>query len=446
MSNVIRINASVFSHMGYGRDRNTSDFYMNGRFQSEQQLDNIEASMENRGSEYLFSIADNMDNAADTSASVSILKEMERLHDRISTFEGDLDAKTRELSTRIGGAARLLDSILEMNHIPEQDDQRRVGFSGLLLSEGYAVAATVGLGHVYLMREDTFTPLAREHSKRQKLVNLGVLTVEESEREDLFIPTDEDPEDEDGEEGLVILSDPTPYEENDTFLLISHGILETLGEERVEDVLAAGGESTAIAGRIVTEAMKRTHRGDLSAMVVQIEKIYDVQGSAKRPMIKSRVDALSRTPAVTYRYNRKPVGRENIIYAGLFGLTIVVALIILFVIFSSLLNPKDKNPAASASPSNSPAISASASATPVATPEPTPEVTPEPTPEATPEPAEETEYTVKSGDTLNAIVRRLYGDTAVLDAFQTYNGIADASKIQIGQILRVPPVEVLKGE
>jgi hypothetical protein len=127
--------------------------------------------------------------------------------------------------------------------------------------------------------------------------------------------------------------------------------------------------------------MKRTHRGDLTALVVQIEKIYDVQGSAKRPAMKSRVDALSRTPAVTYRYNRKPAGRENLIYAGLFGLTIVVALIILFIIFSSLLNPKDKRPSASASPSASPSVTASVDATPEPTPEPTPEVTPEPTPE-----------------------------------------------------------------
>ena len=443
MSNVIRINACVYTRMGYGRNRNTSDFYMNGRFLSEQHLDNVQASMENRGSEYLFALADNMENTADATASVSILKELTRLHERISANESDLDTKMREIASRVGGAARLLDSILEMNHTPLNDVRRNVGFSSLLLADGHAVAATVGQGHAYLMREDSFQPLARENSSRERLVNLGVLTEEESERPDLHIPQEEEPEEGDQQEGPVVLSDPMPYCENDTFLLVSHGIFETLGEERVEDILASGGESSAIASRMVTEAMKRTHRGDLSAMAVQIDKIYDVQGAARKPMIKSRVDALSRTPPVTYKYNRKPVGRENFIFAGLFGLIVVVVLIILYIIISSLINPKEPGASPSASPSVS--VSASAGTTPAPSAEVTPEPTPEPSVEATPEPAEETTYTVKSGDTLSGIVRSLYGDVSLLEEFQTYNGISDPTKIQIGQILKVPAAEVLKG-
>ncbi len=448
MSNVIRINACLYSRMGYGRNRNTTDFYMNGRFQSEPHLDNIQASLENRGGEYLFVLSDNMENAADASASISILKDVARLHEKLSVNDGDLAYKMEELSSRIGGSVRMLDSILEMNRTPADDDRRRVGFSGLLLSEGHAVVATAGLGHAWLMREETFMPLARENTKRERLVNLGVLSEADAGRTDLHMP------DETGDgaeqEGPVILSEPVPFCENDTFLMLSHGAFEALGEERIEDIMAGGGDSGALAGRIVAEAMKRSSRGDLSAMVVQIEKIYDVQGAARRPMLKSRVDALSRTPAVTYKYNRKPAGRDNLVFAGLFGLTVVVFMIILGIIISSLIKP----PEGGALASSPPASTASASSDPFPSAEPTPEatVTPEPseTPaasasaSATPSAANPETYTIQKGDTMSRIVKKFYNDAALVDAFCTYNNITDPTKIQPGQVLKIPPVEALK--
>lgn len=54
MSSVIKINACVYSRKGYERESNTNSFYMNGKFTSEQHIDNLQASMENRGTEYLF--------------------------------------------------------------------------------------------------------------------------------------------------------------------------------------------------------------------------------------------------------------------------------------------------------------------------------------------------------------------------------------------------------
>lgn len=441
MSNVIRINACLYSRMGYGRSRNTADFYMNGRFVSEPHLDNIQASLENRGSDYFFMVAENMENAADASTSVVINKEVARFHEKIVVHGGDLEFKTRELSSRIGDASRLLESILDMNHTPPEDDRRRIGFSGLLLADGHAVAATVGLGHVFLMREETFTPLARESTKREKLVRLGVLTEKDAERDDLIIPEDAETE-VDEPESPVILSEPVPFCEHDTFLLISQGVFESLGEERLEDIMASGGDSVPLAGRMVAEAMKRTTRGDLSAMVVQIEKIYDVQGAARRPMLKSRVDALSKTPAITYKYNRKPTGRDNIMFAGLFALTVVVVLAIIYILISTLIGGNSGKPKATATPKPSMAATATATAPVV---EETPAVTESATPEATPATSPETQsYTVQKGDTMSAIAKKFYNDITLIDALATYNNISDPAKLQPGDILKIPPVDALK--
>jgi len=445
MSNVIRINACLFSRIGYGRGHNATDFYMNGRFQSSPNVDNIQASLENRGSEYLFTLADHMEDTSDPSASVSINKEVARLHEKISVQGGDISYKIKELSSRIGGSVRMLDSILEMNHVPADDDRRQYGFSSLLFSDGNVIAATAGLGHVFLYREEELISIARETTKREKLVRLGVLTEEDAQREDLDTADDEVVEE--AVPNPIILSEEISYCENDTFLLISQGAYESLGEERIEDIVANGGDSAEISGRIITEAMKRTSRGDLAAMVVQIEKIYDVQGSARKPMLKSRVDALSKTPAVTYKYNKKPVGRDNVVFIGLFALTIVIILAILITIISSLISPKDPEPAKESSNSPKPSITATATPEPTPEPETTPVVvestTPEPTPEATPAANPET-YTVQKGDTMSGIVRKFYNDVKYLDSFSSYNGVNDPSKIQPGQVLKIPAKEALQ--
>jgi LysM repeat protein/serine/threonine protein phosphatase PrpC len=419
---------------------------MNGRFISEPRLDNIQASLENRGSDYLFVVAENMENAADASTGVDINKEVARLHEKITSHEGDLEFKTREIQSRIGDAARLLESILEMNHTPEEDDRWQVGFSGLLLADGHAVAATVGTGHVYLMREDSFMPLARESTKREKLVRLGVLTDKDAEREDLVIQEDEAVAA--GEtDSPVIMSEPVPFCEHDTYLLISQGVFESLGEERIEDILAAGGESTAMAGKIVDEAMKRTTRGDLTAMAVQIEKIYDIQGAARKPMLKSRVDALSKTPAVTYKYNRKPTGRDNIMFAGLFALTVVVVLAILYILISSFF-PKADKPKATATPKPSVTAATTAGTETTATEETTVVAETSGTEAATvvtsSTAAESQTYTVQKGDTMSGIVKKYYNDVSLIDALAEFNNISDPSRIQPGDVIKIPPVDILK--
>ena len=57
--------------------------------------------------------------------------------------------------------------------------------------------------------------------------------------------------------------------------MITDGVLEALGEEKIEDMLAMRSDSSYIAYRIIDEAMKRNSSGDLTAMVVQVEKIYN---------------------------------------------------------------------------------------------------------------------------------------------------------------------------
>lgn len=46
-------------------------------------------------------------------------------------------------------------------------------------------------------------------------------------------------------------------------------------------------------------------------------------------------------------------------------------------------------------------------------------------------------YTVKKGDTLSAIAKRVYGDSSKWKDLKSKNGIKDEKKLQIGQVLKV---------
>lgn len=69
-------------------------------------------------------------------------------------------------------------------------------------------------------------------------------------------------------------------------------------------------------------------------------------------------------------------------------------------------------------------------------------VTPTASPTVTPTAAANTEaqtYTVKSGDNLGRISTRFYGTVSLARCIQDANQITDASKIQVGKSLTIPP-------
>ncbi len=449
MSSVIKVNSCVYSRLGYGRTNNTNSFYMNGKFTSEHHIDNVQASMENRGSEYLFAVSDNMivdDPGEDTN--VSILKEIGRYHEKITVNEGDIDSKAKEFEARINDTERLLESILEMNKIPVTDSRWHLGFSGLLLSDSQFVALSGGKGHIFMMREGMFRPLASETTKAKRMIDAKIY--ESDEPDEIELPDGEN-------KGSIIVSDIYDLQEGDSFVLLSDGLMEALGEEKVEDLLSLRSDSGYIAFRLVDEAMKRKSSGDLTALVVQVERIFEGQGAPKRvpspkqtqQAMKAKVDKLNKAPAVTYKYNKRSSSKyQSIIFVTLVILTVLVLFGFLYLIINSLMNT-GKNNLPSPPPSTSASVTPTPGETGIPTDEPTEEPTTEPTntPEETPTPTpnagEIINHVVKSGESINSIARKYYGNTDLVGKLCTYNNISDPNKIKIDQVIKVPPKDVL---
>lgn len=437
MSSVIKVNACVYSRIGFGREQNTCSFYMNGKFTSEHHIENVQASMENRGADYIFALADNMDyDDPEQDLKVSILKEISRFHEKISVNGEELNSHVKELESRVNDTERLISSFLEMNKVPITDSRWNLGFSGLLISDGQFVALTGGNGHAFMIRDGMFKPLANEATKAKKALD---------EDEIDLISNDSS--------GSVIVSDIYDLCEGDTFTLLSDGVLEALGEEKIEDLLASRSDSTYISHRIVDEAMKRKSKGDLAVMVVQVERIFEGHQSIARPQrqpeaktVREKVEKLNKVPPVTYRYSknkRRSSKMQSAIFVSLVILTVAVVFAVLFLMISSIFNA-GKESLTTPTPTPTESATITPSPTPEYTDEPEETITPEPVETTTPEP-QITEHVVQAGESMSSITRKYYGDTALVNALCTYNNISDANSIKIGQKIKIPPKEVLQG-
>lgn len=449
MSSVIKVNACVYSRIGYGRESNTNSFYMNGKYTSEQHIENVQASMENRGMEYLFAVSDNMVcDYPEQDISVSVLKELGRFHEKITVNGGDIRSKISDLESRVNDTERLISSFLEMNRVPMTDPAWNLGFSGLLLSDGKLVALTGGAGRVYMMRDGRFRPLAAETARAKKELENRSFDDDEDESSDIVLPGEEDM-------GSSIISDIYDINEGDSFILLSEGLFDALGEEKIEDLLALRSDSTYIAYRLVDEGMKRKSEGDLTALVVQVEKVAATQGAIRKSAprnqqkqnIRSKVDRLSKAPAVTYKYNKRKVNKyQSSVFVGMVFVTVLILFSIIFLIIDSLISTGKNNipsPSPTSSVTATPTGTPSETDPPIEDPSETVEPTQDPTPTPTPSPAVQN-HVVKKGDSISSIARAYYGDVSLVDALCKYNDITDPNKIIQGQVIKIPPKEVLK--
>ncbi|AGC67649.1 serine/threonine protein phosphatase [Thermoclostridium stercorarium subsp. stercorarium DSM 8532] len=439
MSDLLKVNACVYSRKGCEQEENRDDFYMNGKFLSERNIDNIEASVDHRGSEFFFAVADHMEYSdEEQKMNLSILREIGKFHEKITVQDGDIDYKTRELTTRVTETAKYLKSFHDMNDVPENSPERKMGFAGLLINDGKAVVFTYGSCRVFYCHGGVFKRVSTMQQKAQPLIESGVVGEYSEEMED--IDDFEDIEDnfrvnDRADDIVVSYTEPIELFEGDKFLLISDGIYDTLGEDNIRDILLMRSDSTYIAYRMVNEAMKKECGDDMTAMVVSIERIKSAAAPKKAPL-KSKSPEPKNVPPPTYKYRKSSIRKyENIIYYVAVFLTAVLIILILFFFIKNLMknlsDPGDEV----------------IEPTPIATltPTPTPEVTPEPTEEPTPTEAPVQEYTVQQGDTLSSIARKFYGDNYIyVEKLGKYNNIpAPYDKIMLGQKIKIPPLDVL---
>lgn len=208
-------------------------------------------------------------------------------------------------------------------------------------------------------------------------------------------------------------------------------------------VAAAKQRRLCLEARHVTCATYLAARGDLAEPQPSAGAPPSEAGGGRSP--ESRWRFAGTTPIVLDRGSRLSLvvgGADRLSQAALVGL-IILAFGVLALARATIGQPGTA--AASTPPSLAPPSTApSAASTATASPSPSPSPRPSPTPIASPSPSAEASpapsgtyrtYRVRAGDTLTTIAAR-FGTT--VKAIAELNGIADPSRIRIGQVLRIP--------
>jgi serine/threonine protein phosphatase PrpC len=180
----------------------------------------------------------------------------------VGTAEQRLAERVREANLRIHDMARA--------------DERRAGMgttiTAAFVGDGGVSIAHVGDSRAYLFRDGQLSRLSRDHSLVGELVRRGKLTEEQAEEhpQRSIITRALGPE---AEVAVDTVTQPT--QAGDIFLLCSDGLTTMLSEQRLADILAAGGSLEEIGHELVDEANAAGGRDNITVVLFRID---DVEG------------------------------------------------------------------------------------------------------------------------------------------------------------------------
>lgn len=420
MKNIIGIDVSVVSSTGRLNTYNNDNFFINGRYKYEYELDNIQVSIENEDDAHLFAVFDGLEGK---DASFSMIDQLQRLYDET---DGKVQDNLSEYKSCVENACENLQG-------SDEDTENGLNFSGLLVCNGQAAAVSSGENRIFLFRKGTFKHLTVDYTKAKRLLKLGIITDEQAENLSRQL---KDSSFSDESEHKISCSEIINIEKNDIFLICSDGLGMSIDDDRIQEILEMQRDTWFKANLLVSEALKNGGEDDVTAMVVKADEVED-EAFKEYAVDQDKEDAkIVKKPK--YRFNKqKAIGTLISVTTVL----LIIAGIILTAYKIWEIKYRDDDAVSVLEPSPSPKITTQPEPTePPATPERT-----EPTaiPESTPQPTENelTRYTVQKGDTLYEIARKFYEDQSKYKLIAEYNKIEDYNSIKAGQVLIIPDEE-----
>ena len=143
----------------------------------------------------------------------------------------------------------------------------------LYLDQGQFITCNLGDSRIYHYRDGALQQLTTDHTRAQRLVDLGLLAPEDAPHhpgkheltQHLGIP----------EDYMLLepaLSEPLPIRPGDIFLLCSDGLTDMVSDGAIADTLATSGSAETMAQSLLDQALKAGGRDNVTVLVVQVMK------------------------------------------------------------------------------------------------------------------------------------------------------------------------------
>lgn len=270
MNILIGTDASVVTDKGLIRLNNEDNFYLNGSYMQEEEMNNgIRHSKQEKGTEFIYAVCDGMGGEeAGEKASFTVVSELKKFHGVFSHASiHDYKALVTLVNTFIRNVNSLINDISGKNGY-----SLGTTFTSLILYNNLAVALNLGDSRVYLFRDGNLKRLTSDHTEAERLVRLGALTGEQAlkhkSRNMLYrylgtAPDSGCPEAE--------ASEAVEIQQGDAFLLCSDGLTDMVDENRITEIFSAGSTSMDISDALLAEAIKNGGADNITAMTVKIQ-------------------------------------------------------------------------------------------------------------------------------------------------------------------------------
>lgn len=436
MDNQIKLNVSSVSHAGRSYSGNEDNFYINGRYMYEYEMENIQVTTDCLALDHIFAVSDGFDRVAtDKRPSLSMVKELKKFQDQLNVKYGDFESRLSILKDRLEETNNVFYS-MSLNDSSSNSliGEKETAFGSLFISDGKAATLNIGKTKVYLFRDGHLRPLTGDLKKSDRLLKMGIITNDQANilTGKFGIPI------EDSKIGIQ-KSEVLEVKPGDLFMICSDGLSNVLDEEKINEILSIDKETGLISNMLVKEAIKNGSKDNITVVVVKIESQVNLE--------KSKV---SKEEYSTKRSSVRGTAKKD---KGVLIIVISMLVILLGAVYVMGVSfnwfSKDQGPPeVDAShaititedstvniETNSPESSEDTSAGSEATPQP----------EVTNSNASDEDdisgpikYTVVSGDSLQKISEKFYHNAQKYKTIMEANNIKNENSLQIGQELIIP--------
>jgi LysM repeat protein len=319
----------------------------------------------------------------------------------------------------------------------------------MIISDNKAAALNMGSSRVYLMRDGSLKPMTNDNAKLERLLKLGMITQEQVKLLSTHLSISSE-----SKKGELLTSEAVDVRRGDVFLLCSDGLSDSVGDEKILEMLSLNEDSSFISNMLVKEALRNGGEDNITSLVVKLDEVAGdaaTSGSSDVPEEKEEV-------AVPARRSRRPPDPDeppNESFKTYIAAAVACVIIagLLFLAYKVWLNSGSTD---AYDDSTVPVTTTSTTATPVPdeTPEDTggdetPEPAPDETPVQSPAPGENSDgpsaqtdapvkHTVQSGDSLQSISKKYYNDINKYTLIMESNNIDDPNLIKVGDVLIIP--------